>query len=64
MEVMEAITQEETAIGKNLTGEILNALAIKEREVVLQGHLIKETQTIMMMEKMEMIVTRTMMPQM
>ena len=61
---MEVITQVEMATEKTLTGEILNALAIKERMVVLQDHVMDETQTIMMMEKMEMIVMRTMMPPM
>ena len=57
MEVTEEITQEEMATERTLTGEILNTLAIKEREVVLQDHLMDEIQMIMMMETMEMIVT-------
>ena len=57
LEVMEVITQEEMAVKKTLTGEILNTLAIKD-------HLMDEIQMMMMMETMEMIVTKTMMLQM
>ena len=62
LEVTEVIIQTEKAIGKTLTGEILNTLAIKEREMVLQDHLMGETQTIIMMGIIEMTVTKTMIP--
>ena len=58
------ITQEEMAAERTLTGEILNTLAIKEIEAVLEDHLMDEIQMMMMMETMEMIVTKMMMPQM
>ena len=55
MEVMEMITQEEMATGKALTRKIQIILASKD-------HLLDETQMMMMIETVEMIVMKTMIP--
>ena len=61
-EVTEVIMQE-MAAERTLTGEILNSLAIKELQLVPEALQMGETQMMMMMETVEMIMTKMMMPQ-
>ena len=58
------INQEEMPTEGTLTGEILNSLAIKELVMVPEALLMGETQMMMVMDKVEMIMTKMMTPQM